>query len=234
MRSRPRRRLAADYSRGRTNEKVRVLIVANGELSLDSRQAARSLARPGDRVIAADGGALHCRALGLRPEAVIGDFDSLSPQDLAELEAGGARLVRHPVRKDQTDLELAVRFAVEMGADDILVLAALGGRWDQTLANLLLPALPGLKSARLRLVDGRQQIYLIRGTERVEGRPGDTVSLIPIGGDARGVTTDGLEYPLARGTLPFGSTLGISNVLLSEAATVTVEEGMVLCVVIGN
>jgi thiamine pyrophosphokinase len=213
---------------------VRAVIVANGELSPETRQAARSLARPGDRLIAADGGALHCRALGLRPEVVIGDFDSLAPADLAALEAEGVRLVRHPARKDQTDLELAVRWAVEAGCDDILVLAALGGRWDQTLANLLLPALPGLETVRLRLVDGRQQVYLIRGTERVEGHPGDIVSLVPIGGDARGVTTEELDYPLARGTLPFGSTLGISNVLVADAATVTVEEGMVLCVVIGK
>ena len=210
------------------------MIVANGELGPGARQAARALVRPGDRVIAADGGALHCRALGLTPETVIGDFDSLTPPDLAALEAAGARLVRHPVRKDQTDLELAVRWAVETGADDIVVLAALGGRWDQTLANLLLPALPGLGQARLRLVDGDQQIYLIRGKGRIEGRPGDTVSLIPIGGEARGVTTDGLDYPLQRGTLPFGSTLGVSNALSAEAATVTVEVGTVLCVVIGK
>ncbi len=213
---------------------MRALIFANGVLGPDAPETVRALnLGPADRIIAADGGAVHCRALGLRPHVVIGDFDSLAPADLAALEAAGAQVVRHPARKDQTDLELALRWAVAEGADDIVVLAALGGRWDQTLANLLLPALPGLNRARLRLVDGTQQIYLIQDEARIEGAPGDIVSLIPISGAARGVTTAGLEYPLDRGTLPFGSTLGISNQLVGATARVTVEEGTVLCVVIG-
>jgi thiamine pyrophosphokinase len=215
--------------------KVRAIVVANGLLGPDAPEAVRALALgPADRIIAADGGAAHCRALGLRPDVAIGDFDSLSDAELAALEAAGAQVVRHPAHKDQTDLELALRWAVQNGADDIVVLAALGGRWDQTLANLLLPALPGLEGVRLRLVDGPQQIYLIQRETRIEGRPGDIVSLIPIGGPARGVTTEGLEYPLNGGTLPFGSTLGISNVLVGASARVTVAEGIVLCVVIGG
>jgi thiamine pyrophosphokinase len=200
------------------------------------REVVAALLRPDDRLIAADGGALHCRALGLRPEVVIGDFDSLTQADLAELEAAGSRLLRYPARKDETDLELALRWAVEQGATDILVLGALGGRWDQTLANLLLPALfaPNGSAPRIRLVDGHQQIYLIRERGQIDGGPGDIVSLIPIGGEARGVTTVGLEYPLLNGTLPFGATLGISNVLIGEAATVTIEEGVVVCVVISD
>ena len=221
---------------------MRTVIIANGELSDPIR--ARALIRADDRLIAADGGARHCRAMGLAPHVVIGDFDSLSPADLAALEAGGARLVRHPARKDETDLELAVRLAIAEGSNDILVLGALGGRWDQTLANLLLPALfpstlpPAMGGAgggpRLRLADGEQQIYLIRGRAQIEGQVGDIVSLIPIGGDAAGITTEGLEYPLTEGRLPFGASLGISNALTSDTATVTVEQGMVLCVVIGE
>ena len=215
-------------------DKVRAIIVANGVLGPGAAEAVRDLRQPGDRLIAADGGALHCRALGLRPDVVIGDLDSLTPAQVEVLRGEGAEIVRHPVRKDQTDLELALRWAVAAGADDIVVLAALGGRWDQTLANLLLPALPGLEQVRLRLVDGPQQIYLIQHEARIEGRPGDTVSLIPIAGDARGVTTQGLDFPLDRGTLPFGSTLGISNALLGTSARVTVEQGAVLCVVISQ
>lgn len=225
---------------------MRTIIVANGELRPVAREAARAAIRAGDRLIAADGGAHHCRAMGLTPHVVVGDFDSLSPADVAALEAGGARLVRHPSRKDETDLELAVRLAIAEGADDILILGALGGRWDQTLANLLFSALfhsslPSSSSkegsgagARLRLVDGAQQIYLIRGKGEIAGQAGDTVSLISIGGDALGVTTTGLEYPLADGMLPFGATLGVSNRLTTQSATVTVREGLVLCVVISK
>lgn len=209
---------------------MRAVIFANGALA--HPDAARNLIREGDWLIAADGGTRHCRTLGLTPHVVVGDFDSLSAEVRAEFEDAGVRLVAHPTRKDETDLELAVRLAVSEGAEDIVVLAGLGGRWDQTLANLLLLALPDLDTARLRLVDGEQQIFLIRGRAEIEGRPGDIVSLIPVGGEARGVTTEGLEYALSNGRLPFGATLGVSNVLIGESATVTVKEGSVLCIVV--
>ncbi|MBI3764657.1 MAG: thiamine diphosphokinase [Chloroflexi bacterium] len=221
---------------------MKTVIFANGELR--DLAGARGMIEARDRLIAADGGARHCRAMGLTPHVVVGDFDSLSPDERADLERSGARMVAHPARKDETDLELALRLAIAERAGDILVLGAFGGRWDQTLANLLLLALfpstlpPAAGGAgagpRLRLADGAQQIYLIRGQAQIEGRIGDTVSLIPIGGDARGVTTTGLEYSLTGGALPFGRTLGVSNVLVSEKATVTIRDGMVLCVVISN
>ena len=210
----------------------RAVIFANGELSdLDS---ARALVRADDLIIAADGGLRHCRALGLTPHTLIGDFDSTAPADSAAFETAGTRLVRYPARKDQTDLELALEWAITHGADDIVILGALGGRWDQTLANLLLPALPAWNSARIRIVDGRQQISLVRGPGTISliGSPGDTVSLIPIGGDAQGITTTGLDYALTNGRLHFGSTLGISNALIAGEASVSLHAGLLVCAVI--
>jgi thiamine pyrophosphokinase len=188
----------------------------------------------GDLLLAADGGARHCRALGLRPSVVIGDFDSLDEEDLHHLRASGAELLRHPTRKDQTDLELAVRLALERGARQILILGALGARWDQSLANLLLVGAPGLETADLVIRDGPQEIRTLRAGASLElsGSPGDIVSLIPITGDALGVTTEGLDYPLTRGALRFGSTLGISNSLVGTSARITLEEGLLLCAVI--
>jgi thiamine pyrophosphokinase len=210
----------------------RVIIFANGELS-DS-QAARAVIQATDTIIAADGGARHCQALDLRPHVIIGDFDSLSPADLETLEATGTRLIRYPARKDQTDLELALDFALAEGVEDILILGALGGRWDQTLANLLLLALPALASARIRLLDGSQEIGLLRGSGELTltGNVSDTVSLIPIGGDARGITTSGLEYPLHGETLIFGSTRGVSNVMMAGQATISLTEGLLVCILI--
>jgi thiamine pyrophosphokinase len=214
----------------------RAIIFANGEVS--DLEAARASLRPDDFLVAADGGLRYFRALGILPQVVVGDLDSIRATDEAALEAIGVRVERFPARKDETDLELALRLAVREApaeaARDILIFGALGGRWDQTLANLLLLAHPDFRAVRVRLVDGRQQIYLVQGQAVVEGQPGDTVSLIALNGDALGVTTDGLEYPLQRGTLRFGSTLGISNVLVGTRATVTVESGLVACVVIGS
>ena len=211
---------------------MRAVIFANGTLN-DPHQTLAAI-QPGDTLIAADGGARHCRRLGLTPGMVIGDFDSLSEDELAQLEEAGTQVVRYPARKDFTDLELALQHAVWLGADEILVFGALGARWDQTLANLLLPAAPGLEHVRIRLLDGPQEIALLREGEAltINGQAGDTVSLVPLGGHAQGITTTGLEYPLADGTLYFGATRGISNVMLGEQATVRLEDGLLLCTII--
>jgi thiamine pyrophosphokinase len=207
---------------------LRAILFANGGYT---RPAAL---RPDDLIIAADGGARHCLNLGLTPHLVVGDFDSIDEDQLTTLRQAGVELVQYPTNKDFTDLELALRHARQNGADEILVLAALGGRWDQTLANVLLPAAKDFASLKIRLIDGSQEISLIHAGQRLEilGRPGDTVSLIPLQGDAHGITTQALEYPLNCETLHFGSTRGVSNVLVEERAWVALEQGLLLCVVI--
>ena len=149
---------------------------------------------------------------------MIGDLNSVGPDELAPLDAHGVTVVRHPERKDETDLELALAYAVRHGADEILVLGALGDRWDQTLANALLLASPVLARTRTWLVDGVQQVTLLHGPQSLSlnGAPGDTLSLLPLAGDAHGVTTDGLEYPLKDETLRFAATRGVSNALLNR------------------
>ena len=209
---------------------LRAVIFANGPIRFPALD--RAHLRSGDWLIGADGGAHHLRALGLIPQTVIGDLDSLSPSDLLALEQAGVEILRHPPDKDQTDLELALRLALARGADQALVLGALGDRWDQTLANLLLPAAAGLEALALRLVDGPEEIVPLHAGQQVqiEGSPGDTLSLIPLGGEARGVTTRGLEYTLTGGRLPFGATLGVSNRLIGPTAVVRLQHGLVLCI----
>lgn len=211
---------------------MRAVVFANGDLLYPD--AALKAVRTGDLIIAADGGALHCQELGLRPDLVVGDFDSLSEADLERLKAEGASFIRYPARKDYNDLELALRHAVERGVDQILVLGALGSRWDQTLANVLLLVSAPFDQVRITLEDGPQEIHLIRSGESlvIEGQPGDTVSLLPLTQMARDITTEGLEYPLEEGSLYMGGTRGISNVLLGETARVTLGEGLLFCVVI--
>jgi len=210
---------------------LRAVIFANGRLTRPI------ILQPDDLIIAADGGSHHCLGLGIRPQVVIGDLDSVRDDELETLSALGTEIITYPARKDFTDLELALLEAQKRGADRVLLLAALGARWDQSLANILLPAtLPGL---RISLVDGAQEIHFVHPGETLEitGQAGDIVSLIPLGGDAHGIITHGLEYPLFSETLRLGSTRGISNVLLGQAATtdkarVTLGAGLLLCAVI--
>jgi thiamine pyrophosphokinase len=208
---------------------MRAIIFANGEFP--DPQSARKLLRPGDLIVAADGGTRHALAAGVTPNVVIGDLDSLAPETRARLETAGTRIVRFSPRKDETDLELALLHAAQEGATEIVILAALGGRLDQTIANVLLLALPELTGIDTRIIEGAQEAFLIQGEAVIQGRPGDTVSLIPLGGDAEGVTAEGLEWSLGEDTLRFGPARGVSNVLTAEQARVRVWRGSLLCIV---
>ena len=221
---------------------MRALVFANGSLQFSQGGNPPFILRPDDIVIAADGGARHCLALGIQPRFVIGDLDSLGIEEASHLRTLGAEIIQHPRRKDYTDLELALRYVQELGVDEILILGALGDRWDQTIANILLPALlsPGTpgntvqKTPRITIWDDNQELFFLFGGDRLEihGQPGDVVSLIPLSERTSGVTTNNLEYPLEANDLVLGSTLGISNVLLGEHGEVSFLEGLMLCVVI--
>lgn len=205
---------------------LRAIIFANGAIAQPIEIP------PSDLVIAADGGARHCRALGIHPDILIGDFDSLEADEVAQYEAEGTEAIRHPKRKDHTDLELAVHYAHQAGASEILVLGALGARWDQTVANVLLPA--AFPPLRMSLLDGNQELHYLHSGDKLEinGQVGDTVSLIPLSSRVEGITTQNLEYPLEAGVLVFGSTRGVSNVLLKRQASVALSKGNLLCIVI--
>jgi thiamine pyrophosphokinase len=211
---------------------MRAIVIANGHVG--NSEASQTQTWPHELIICADGGAQHALALGLTPDVVIGDLDSLDDDFQARLEGDGCQVFVHPIRKDETDLELALRYAIDQEVDEILILGALGGRIDQTLANVLLLALPELEGVKTRIVAGDQEMFLIRGQALIEGQVGDIVSLLPIAGDVTGITTEGLEYPLQRDALEFGPTLGVSNVLTAPVARVQVERGLLLCVHISN
>jgi thiamine pyrophosphokinase len=188
---------------------------------------------PEDIIIAVDGGLRHCLELELRPHTLIGDMDSLSPEEIDAVTRSGIRISRYPARKDDTDMELALHAARSLGADDIILLGALGARWDMTIANVMLLAAPELAGCRVRILDGMQEISLVRAgeTRRFEGNVGDLLSLIPLRANAQNVCVAGLEYPLCGETLHFSTTRGVSNVFCDQTATVFLEEGLLLCVI---
>jgi len=186
--------------------------------------------RSAELLIAADGGALPLLRAGIVPHIAIGDMDSIDAAGLAELEARGVELRRFAREKDETDLELALLHAAAAGADSIDVLGALGGRWDHTLANVALLALPELRGRRARLLADGQTLFLVRESAVLEGQRGNMVSLLPLAGDARGVTTRGLRYPLEDATLSYQRARGVSNVLLDPPGHVSLRDGLLLVV----
>ncbi|MCJ7736088.1 MAG: thiamine diphosphokinase [Anaerolineae bacterium] len=207
----------------------RTVIFANGEFG--DPEAARQLVSPSDYVIGADGGTRHALSIGVDPDLIIGDLDSLPESELRRAKRSGAQVQAYSPAKDETDLELALKHAAVHGAREIIVLAALGGRLDQLIANVLLLALPELDGVAVRIVDGVQTAFLITKDARISGHPGDIVSLIPIGGDAAGVTTTGLEWCLTNDALCFGPARGVSNRLVCNQAAVAIRQGRLLCVV---
>ncbi len=206
----------------------RIVIFANG--NLPNLEAARALLRPDDTLIAADGGARHLLGMGMLPHLLLGDLDSLDVASLARLEAAGVEIRRYPTDKDETDLELALRCALQGQPKSILVVGALGGRLDQTLANLSLLTDPAFEGLDLRLDDGAEEAFFCRKQAEVQGRSGQVVSLIPWGGPAEGVVTQGLRWKLSGETLYPHQSRGVSNVMMGEAASVEICSGLLLIV----
>jgi thiamine pyrophosphokinase len=209
---------------------ARVVILTNGHLP-DPERARRHI-RAGDRLVCADAGARYAIAMGLVPDVVVGDMDSLSPEQRVVLAEAGVRFEVYPVLKDKTDLELALRLAVTEGATEIDLLATQGGRLDQSLANLLLLARPEWASLRVRVIEGHQTAWVMRGgqTAQVPGTAGDVLSLVPLAAEVTGVNLSGVRWPLHDATLYLGDTLSISNALVGPVAGVEVGEGLVLVV----
>ena len=212
-----------------------ILLFANGVLD-DTGWVGPYLARAA-AVIAADGGLRHLLPLGHRPDALIGDLDSLPAGVVAEEAAG--RVIRHPRDKDETDLELALLYAVaQYPGHEVLILGGFGGRLDHMLANILVLAHPRLLGQPIRFVDDRESAWLLTadalGATTIRGAPGDIVSLLPLGGPAHVLATTGLRWPLHNETLLFGPARGVSNEMTAAEATVRVGAGVVVCVHVGQ
>jgi thiamine pyrophosphokinase len=210
----------------------RAFIFANGEA--EDISSTWIDPQPSDLLIAADGGARLCKIMGVKPHVIIGDFDSLLPEELITYDTDGIDLIRFPAQKDETDLELALHYALKHEVQEIVIIGALGRRWDMTLANSLLPTLDIYKNIRIRLIDAHQKMFYLRENDTIDiyGEAGDTVSLIPISGEASGISTQGLKYPLRDETLYLGSPRGVSNELVGRQASVHLEKGILICMIL--
>ncbi len=197
---------------------MRAVIFGNGSVADYGR--INALLEEDDFIICADGGLRHTTILGIRPDVVIGDFDS-SEKD------SSVKTYVYPTRKDFTDGELAIDYAIENGYGDILMFGMTGSRIDHTITNILLLA----KCSGARIIDDKNEIRVLNGAIELSGYKGKTLSIIPVSGDLCGVTTTGLEYPLDNGTLYFGSSRGNSNVINEEVCTITTQHGLAVIVI---
>jgi len=189
----------------------------------------------GALVVAADSGLDVARGLGVPVDLVIGDFDSADPTSVAAAAARGARLERHPVAKDATDLELALEAVLRLGRSPVLVVGGAGwDRPDHLLANALLVASPRYAPLHLCWLLKGARVMPVHDHLTLTGSPGDLVTLLAVGGPAAGVVTTGLRWPLLGETLEPGSTRGVSNEMEGESASVSVAEGVLLAMHVGR
>jgi thiamine pyrophosphokinase len=210
---------------------MRVIIFANGVMNRWPDNV--ELTREAEMIIAADGGLKHCLNWKMTPHMIVGDMDSVDPSGLQSLETEGVEIRRYPSRKDDTDLALAIRAALERCPEEIVILGALGGRWDMTVANIMILASSGLKGISIRVVDENQELFVVHGGEecRLSAGKGDLLSLLPLTEIAEGVRLKGFEYPLENETLTMGTTRGISNIFKSGSGSIALTGGKLLITV---
>ncbi|MCJ7433414.1 MAG: thiamine diphosphokinase [Anaerolineales bacterium] len=206
----------------------RIIIFANGYLP--DLEKARALIRADDTLIAADGGTRHALALGLKPDLIVGDLDSITEDERQKMESDGVKIAKHSRDKNETDLELAIQYALELKPEQIIIVAALGGRLDQTLANLALISDERLTQLDVRLDDGVEEAFFCRDQVRVQGGSGDVVSLIPWQGAVAVVRTENLKWPLHNEMLYPEKSRGVSNEMTSDIASIEIKSGLLLVV----
>lgn len=207
---------------------MRAVIFANGLIR--KIHLINELIEENDFIISADGGLRYIRTLNLKPNLVVGDLDSINNDDVKFLTINNIEILKFPREKDQTDLEIAVRESVKRNYRNILIIGALGGRIDQTLANLGLIASFSNNKVQIKFDDGQERIMLIQDQFLLSGKKGDTVSLIPLCLPVKGITTQGLKYSLnGESLLPY-QTRGISNEMLGDSAKIEITSGTMLCI----
>ncbi len=206
----------------------RVYIFANGEIP--NLRNAKAILDANRYIIAADGGSQHLQEMDIIPDMLIGDLDSIQPDYLKELIAKNVEIKQYPVAKDLTDLEIAIQRAKDLNPEQIVIVGAMGGRFDHALANVLLLAKYSQPGLLITLDDGCVQVMVIKEKHTIHGNAGDLVSLIPIEDRVSGISTEGLKYPLDDAVLTMGESRGISNVMLEGTANVSIKSGVLVCI----
>jgi thiamine pyrophosphokinase len=207
-----------------------VVILAGGQVI--NYKVLDKIITQAEYIICADGGARHAQKIKVIPDMIIGDMDSLNHDQLESFRNKGVNIIRYPVEKDEVDTELAIIKALELGFNEITLLGATGGRLDHTLGNIHLLIKAAKLGAQVKIIDENHQIYIITPqlSAEINGQPGNTVSLIPLTTEVKGVYSQGLKWELQNRTFTIGNPFGVSNQLTSDKASVNIEEGILLVI----
>ena len=207
-----------------------LFVVAGGQIKdLPFFQSKLSELNPSG-IICADSGASHVRAIGVIPQVIIGDMDSLTPEMLDYFRERGSKIIIYPETKDETDTQLALEYAVGMAPDEIYLFGAIGTRIDHTIANVSLLVSGVKKGIHIKLIDEWCEAFIVSRENVIEGEIGQTVSLLPLSDVVKGITLDGFEFPLKNGVMEMGTPYGISNRLTAARGVISVSAGYLLVI----
>jgi thiamine pyrophosphokinase len=181
-------------------------------------------------IICADSGASYLYAVGMIPEVIIGDMDSLDPDILSYFEEKGSKIIKHPETKDETDTQLALNYAVHASPDEIYIFGAFGSRIDHTMANLSILISCAKRGIKVKLIDEWCEAFVVTDEYVIEGDVGQTVSLLPFSDIVTGITLKGFEYSIDNGVMEIGNPYGVSNRLKEERGTITVHSGNLIVI----
>lgn len=208
---------------------MKALLILNGE-KVNSTTILK-LKDESDFILSADGGTDYCIELGIIPDLVIGDLDSISPKTLDILKKKEVPINVFPIKKDKTDSQLSIEYLMDKGAEEITIIGAIGSRIDHTLANILLLKTIKDKGIKGKIVHNNNIIYIIDDELILDKKNGYFVSIIPIESKGVLVSLKGFEYNLSKVKIDFASTLGVSNFVIDEKGYIKVHEGECLVVV---
>lgn len=205
---------------------MKCIIIASGQLAR-TEEIDRAF-QNADLILAADGGANHLKAAGRLPHVILGDLDSIDAGTRDFYQASGVEIRTFPARKDQTDTELCIAYALERGVRQMTLVGVTGHRLDHTLSNIFLLKKLAEADVRACILDAHNEIYLVTDRLELTGTPGDLLSLVPVSSEVTGVTLEGLAYPLENQTLERGTSLGISNYFTSHRAVIRISDGLLI------
>jgi len=207
---------------------MKCVIIANGDLEYTSD--IKKIITDARMILCADGGARHLRVLNILPDVIIGDFDSINKKDYTFFQKKKIKIINLPFKKDYTDTQLCVSYALEHKADDITLLGVTGTRLDHTLANIFLLKKLADFDIPAKIINKHNQIYIVNNFLELKGHPKELVSIIPVSRKVTGITLTGLEYPLENADMKMGDSLGISNVFKEFSASISIESGVVIVI----
>lgn len=210
---------------------MKVCVILNGVINNYNDTKERIFREKYDYIIGADGGCNHLYKMDIMPKYIIGDLDSIDKNLVDYYKNKNVFFKKYPSHKDETDSEICLHLAKELKAKEVDFYGSLGGRIDHTLANIGLMHYARKMDMKPRIITSEEEIIIIENEEiTLYGKKGDTISIIPIIGDANNVTLSKLEYPLSGGQIKYLSPLGISNVMLEDECSIKIEDGYALII----